>query len=230
MHGRNFVATLAPLGAAIGVGALAMIAPPLALLALGALAAYVLLGASALRVDLVSIAGPAFAALLTGAFLGAPFAIGALFLWRAFADARWSVREASRLAHAAGRPREASRSALLHAWLTPAYGVALVAYTAPHMVAGLPLDLPHLPFWAPLALGVLAAGAVFDWALRRAADWRLGELAAAPTLHLAGHHALFLLAFGLGLDVSAGIVALMAWRLAHAAPLCAAQANFTAVP
>jgi hypothetical protein len=86
------------------------------------------------------------------------------------------------------------------------------------MIAGLPLDLPHAPFWIPLAFGVIAAGAVFDWGLRRAADWRLGELAAAPALHLLTHHAVFLLAFGLTLDVSAGVVALMAWRLAHAAP------------
>jgi hypothetical protein len=96
------------------------------------------------------------------------------------------------------------------------------------MIAGLPLDLPHVPAWVPLALGALAAGAFFDWALARAADWRLGELAPSPAAHLLAHHAVFLLAFGLGLDVSAGIVMLMAWRLAHAAPL--RQASFTAVP
>jgi hypothetical protein len=42
------------------------------------------------------------------------------------------------------------------------------------------------------------------------------------------HHLLFVLAFGLMLDVSAGIVAMLAWRLAHAAP--ARQPSFTAVP
>jgi hypothetical protein len=47
---------------------------------------------------------------------------------------------------------------------------------------------------------------------------------------LATHHAIFLLSFGFALDVSAGIVALVAWRLAHAAPLRAPQASFTAVP
>jgi hypothetical protein len=96
------------------------------------------------------------------------------------------------------------------------------------MIAGLPLDLPHVPVWVPMLTGALAAGALFDWGLRRAADWRLGELAAAPAAHLLTHHALFLMAFGFSLDVSAGIVAIMAWRLAHAAPL--RQASFTAVP
>jgi hypothetical protein len=106
--------------------------------------------------------------------------------------------------------------------------LALVAFTSPHMVAGLPLDLPHVPVWIPLGMGAIAALAFFDWGLRRAADWRLGELAVAPAAHLLTHHAIFLAAFGLTLDVSAGIAALLAWRLAHAAPL--RQPSFTAVP
>lgn len=220
--------TLAPLVAAMGAGAVALIAPPAALLLVAALGAYVLMQPDTLRVDLVALAGPAFATLIVGAFTGLAGAIGVLFVWRLFNDTRWSVREAQRLALAAGRPAEASWKSLAHAWATPVYGLSLVAYTAPHMIAGLPLDLPHVPFWVPLLTGALAAGAFFDWGLRRAADWRLGELAAAPALHLLLHHALFLLAFGLMLDVSAGVVALMAWRLAHAAPL--RQASFTAVP
>jgi hypothetical protein len=92
------------------------------------------------------------------------------------------------------------------------------------MIAGLPLDLPHVPSWVPLGIGALTAGALFDWGLRRAADWRLGELAAAPAAHLLTHHAIFLLAFGFSFDVSAGIVALIAWRLAHAAPLALSAA------
>jgi hypothetical protein len=39
---------------------------------------------------------------------------------------------------------------------------------------------------------------------------------------------MFVAAFGLMIDVSAGVVMLMAWRLAHAAPL--RQPSFTAVP
>jgi hypothetical protein len=118
--------------------------------------------------------------------------------------------------------------ALAHAWMTPIYGAMLVAYTAPHMIAGLPLDLPHVPAWLLIATGVLAAGAVFDWGLQRAADWRLGELARAPAAHLLTHHVVFVVAFGMMIDVSAGVVMLIAWRLAHAAPL--RQPNFTAVP
>jgi hypothetical protein len=114
---------------------------------------------------------------------------------------------------------------LVHAWFTPLFGLALVAYTSPHMIAGLPLDLPHVPAWVVVAALILAVGGIFDWALRRAADWRLGELAVAPASHLAMHHIVFIAAFGLGLDVSAGIVTLIAWRLAHAAPLRFAQAQ-----
>lgn len=202
-----------PLIAALLVGAAAALWPPLALLLLATLGANVLMRGD-VRVDLASLIGPVLAALIVGAFVGLAGAIGILFIWRLYADTRWSVSEAARLASLAGRPAEASWKALVHAWTTPLYGLALVAFTAPHMVAGLPLDLPHVPVWVPLGMGVIAAGAFFDWALRRAADWRLGELAVAPAAHLLTHHVLFLVAFGLMLDVSAGIAALIAWRLA----------------
>jgi hypothetical protein len=204
---------------ALSAGALALVFPPSALLLLAALGARALIGAESLRFDPLTLVGPAFAALIVGAFAGLDGAIGVLFVWRLFADVRWSAGEAARLAAAAGRPAETTAKALAHAWLTPLYGLALVAYSAPHMIAGLPLDLPHVPLWVPLIAGGAAAGAVFDWALRRAADWRLGELASAPAAHLLAHHVVFLLAFGLMIDVSAGVVALIAWRLAHAAPL-----------
>jgi hypothetical protein len=203
-----------PLVAALVAGLAAMAWPPLALLLLAALAANVLMRGD-VQVDLIGLAGPIAAALIVGAFVGLAGGIGVLFIWRLYADTRWSVGEASRLAMLAGRPVEASWKALAHAWMTPLYGLTLVAFTAPHMVAGLPLDLPHVPMWLPVGVGALAGCAFFDWGLRRAADWRLGELAVAPAAHLLTHHAIFLLAFGLTLDVSAGIAALLAWRLAN---------------
>lgn len=215
--------------AAIGAGALALTAPPLALLLLGAMGAFALMRAEAPRLELGSLIGPAFAALIVGALVGLDGAIGVIFVWRLFSDARWSVREAARLAEASGRISETTWRSLLHAWTTPVYGLMLVAFTAPHMVAGLPLDLPHVPLAAVLIAGAFAVGAVFDWALKRAADWRLGELAKAPAAHLLAHHAIFVLAFGLMFDVSAGIVALVAWRLAHAS-IGARQSILTAVP
>lgn len=208
---------------AIGAGALALLAPPAALLALAMLAARALMRGETVRLDVPTLAGPVLAALIVGAFVGLAGAVGVLFVWRLAADVRWSAAQASRLAAAAGRPAEAQWKSLAHAWLTPIYGLALVAYSSPHMIAGLPLDLPHVPYWVPLAAGLLAAGALFDWALARAADWRLGELAPAPSAHLFAHHVVFLLAFGLGLDVSAGIVMLLAWRLAHAGRLAEAR-------
>ncbi|WP_395645458.1 hypothetical protein [Terricaulis sp.] len=220
----------APLLFAFAAGGAALIAPPLALIIVAFLASRVLFRTEPKRIDLAALAGPLFAALIVGAFVGLEGAIGVLFAWRLFVDTRWSVNEAQRLAIAAGRPAETSFSALAHAWLTPIYGLTLVAYTAPHMVAGLPLDLPHLPSLVVMIAGALALVATADWMLRRAADWRLGELAKAPAAHLLTHHALFLAAFGLSIDISAGLVALLAWRLSHAAPLRVAQPSLTAVP
>lgn len=218
MQGRISANATAPLLAALATGAAAFLWPPLALLMLAALGARTLLHAPLQRFDIVSLAGPALAAAMVGAFAGLDGAIGVLFVWRMFADTRWSVGEAARLALQAGRPAEASRKALIHAWFTPLFGVALVAYTAPHMIAGLPLDLPHVPAWVVIASLILAAGGILDWALRRAADWRLGELAVAPATHILTHHIIFIVAFGLMPDVSAGILTMMAWRLAHAVP------------
>lgn len=223
MNGRIPANAFAPLIAALATGAAALVWPPLALLMVAALAARALMHARFTRFNVVSFAGPALAAAMVGAFIGLDGAIGTLFVWRVFSDTRWSVAEAASLALQAGRPAEASRKALIHAWFTPLFGVALVAYTAPHMIAGLPLDLPHVPAWAVVAALILAVGGIFDWALRRAADWRLGELAVAPATQLLTHHIVFIAAFGLMLDVSAGIVAMMAWRLAHAAPLMFAR-------
>lgn len=214
--------------AAASIAMAALVSPPLALLLLAGFGAYVLMRGETLRLDLAALAGPAFAAIAVGAILGLASGIGVIFVWRMYCDTRWSVREAARLAEAAGRPVETSWKSLAHAWLTPLYGLTLVAYNAPHMIAGLPLDLPHVPIWIPMIVGALAVGATFDWALQRAADWRLGDLASGPAAHLLAHHVIFLAAFGFGLDLSAGIFALVAWRLAHAA--LARQPNFTAVP
>lgn len=221
--------SLTALAASLLVGALAIISPPMALLALALLAARALIGGG-VRFDLVAMAPPLAAAVVVGAAFGLAAGIGVVFAWRLFAEARWSIGEARRLAESAGRPAETSWRSLAHAWTTPVYALAIVAFTAPHMVAGLPLDLPHVPFAIPLAAGGVAAFAVFDWALKRAVDWRLGQLAEGPLAHLLAHHTLFLAAFGLTIDVSAGIVALITWRLMHAAPLRAPQASFTAVP
>src|SRR5262245_47873820 len=119
----------APLLVAMCAGAAALVSPPLAMLLLAALGARAIMRSASMRVDLVAIAGPAFAALLVGAFIGLAGAIGVLFVWRLFADTRWSVREAARLACAAGRPAEASWKSLAHAWATPIFGLTLVGYT-----------------------------------------------------------------------------------------------------
>lgn len=199
---------------ALGVGALSMIAPVLALGAISVIGVRALTRARALRFDARALMAPTLAALFVSSYAGLAGAVGVIFLWRIYADCRWSIDAAARLNNSA-KPQ--TWRAQAHAWLTPLCGVCVVAYTAPHMVAGLPLDLPHLPFWVPVLAAALAVGAIFDWALRQAVDWRLGELARAPAAHMATHHLMFALAFGCTIDVSAGIVAMIAWRLTHAA-------------
>ncbi len=222
---------LIALAVAFGAGALALLSPLAAVLALACLATRVLMRAqNAPRFNLASLAGPVLAACIVGSFVGLAGAVGVLFVWRLHADVRWSVGEARRLARACGRPAQSTWRSLAHGWSTPAYALALVAFSSPHVIAGLPLDLPHVPVWVPVAAGCVALIVTADWLLRRAADWRLGEVAVAPTVHMLTHHALFLLAFGMMFDLSAGVVALAAWRLVHAAPFKSAQASLTAVP
>ena len=223
--------SLGALAAAMAVGATALLSPPIALLVLAALAARVLLRADPVpQFNMAMLAGPALAACIVGSFAGLAGAVGVLFVWRMQADVRWSLDEAARLARANGRPAQSTWRSLAHGWMTPVFGLALVAFTSPHVIAGLPLDLPHVPAWVPIVAGAVATIVLADWLLRRAADWRLGEVSVAPTVHLLTHHAMFLLAFSALFDLSAGIVALAAWRLVQAAPFKSAQASLTAVP
>jgi hypothetical protein len=218
------------LAIALTAGLLGALAPLAALLCVAALGARALMGAHDFRFDAYALIGPLLAAVLVGLVVGPAGGMGVLFVWRVQADTRWSLGEAMRLATVSGRPSETTPRAIAHLWMTPLYGLALVAFTSPHMIAGLPLDLPHVPIWIPIAAACVAFVGFADWALRAAADWRLGELALAPALHVLTHHLLFLLAYGITGDVSSGVVALAVWRLVQAAPFGAPQASLTAVP
>lgn len=200
---------------ASGAALAAVIWPPLALLLVSVLAARALAGAWRLP-RIVDIAAPLAAAFAVGAVMGLAAGIGTLFVWRVIADARWSLQEEARLSAITGSARP--RHARLHLYLTPVFALAMVAYTAPHMVAGLPLDLPHVPIWVPIICGLLAGAALFDWAIRCAAEARLDGLAPGPAAHTLAHHAIFLIAYASSQDISAGLMAFLAWRLAYAAP------------
>ena len=78
--------------AAIGVGAIALMAPPVAVLILGAMSALALMRAGTPRLEVGAFAGPAFAAIIVGACVGLDGAIGVVFVWRLFADARFNAR------------------------------------------------------------------------------------------------------------------------------------------
>ena len=219
MQGQNRLSARSgeTFAAASAAGLAAVIAPPAALLALALLLARAVLnGARPTRIKIIDIAAPIAAAAAVAGALGLAAGVGMLFVWRVIADTRWSMAQAARMGAIAGVSR--SRLAQAHMWATPLLGLAIVAYTAPHMVAGLPLDLPHIPGWVPLGCAALAGVALFDWLLRLATEWRLGSLRAAPAAHEAAHHVLFVLAYAAAQDVSAGLVVLIAWRLAHAQP------------
>lgn len=201
--------------AAFATLALGLIAPPLALLALACAVAGVCVTRTALRTSWRDCIGPGAAIAAVGLTWGWDGAMGAVFAWRVIADARWSGREAQRLARTAGAPQD-TRFGALHAWMTPALALAVAAHTAPHVLLGLPLDLPHLPWIAPALLGAATAFALFDWGVRRLAEWRLGGLAAAPAQHALAHHALFLGAYVFSGDLSAGLIAMIVWRLTQA--------------
>ena len=217
----------APLAAAVVTLIAGLIAPPLALLCIAAAAAWALMQphTNTPRVDWPALAAPLLGAAIVGAAAGFDAAMGLLFIWRVAADARWSARQAARLADLSGAPGLSKRDRLVLAG-TPLFGLTMAAYTAPHMLAGLPLDLPHIPILAPIAIGAAALLIVFDWALQRLADARLGLLARAPALHIATHQAVFLAAYVLSPDLSAGFMAVIVWRIACSAR----QASFTAVP
>src|SRR5262249_43534090 len=135
---------LIALAAAFAAGALALLSPLIALLVVGVLGARVLLRVEqAPRFNIAILAGPALAACIVGSFVGLAGAVGVLFVWRLQADVRWSVSEARKLALASGRSGQATWRSLAHGWTTPAYALALVAFSSPHVIAGLPLDLPH---------------------------------------------------------------------------------------
>ncbi|MES1158863.1 MAG: hypothetical protein ABUL42_03110, partial [Terricaulis silvestris] len=63
---------------AFGIGVSALIAPPLALLLLALMGARVAATDSAPRFDLKTTMGPIFAALIAGALVGLPVAIGVI--------------------------------------------------------------------------------------------------------------------------------------------------------
>jgi hypothetical protein len=205
----------APLTAAATL-ALGLASPALAALAAaGAFAIVLARGGVAIdRAALNGLAGPALAMLIAGAAWGGDAAVGVFFVWRVVDDARWSARAGGRLAQVSGRVERGLARA--HYAATPALGLAVAAYSAPHVLLGLPLDLPHAPLIAPLAVGAIAAWALFDWAMRRLADWRLGADDAGATRHALTHHGLFLAAYVASPDISAGLLAMAVWRMSEA--------------
>jgi hypothetical protein len=64
--------------------------------------------------------------------------------------------------------------------------------------------------------GVAYALAAVDWIVRILARWRLGENRPAPVAFDASFHVVILAGFVLSPDVSAGVIALVAYRMALA--------------
>jgi hypothetical protein len=201
---------VAALGLALSAMAAALAAPALGLLVLAGLSAVAMAGGDggrAIRFDRLALAGCAAVAAAAAAG-GLSGATGAAFVWFVVDCARAQGRRAGSAAAGAMAER-------LSRWLAAGFAVLLVAAAAPHVVMGLPLNLPHPPSVMILAVGIVYALATADWTVRVLARWRLGEGRLAPALSPLAFHVLLLAGFGLCTDVSAGLVGLIAYRLAQ---------------
>lgn len=183
------------LGVAIAVALLALLAPLVTaiLLAVAILAAF-LGGRLAERnnpqvAPLLALAGIALGA----AAFGAPGAIGAALIWRSAAEI--------------GRTRE-TQGLSEPLWLAIAYRWAPLA-AALLFRLGAPAELT-------LAMSGLAAVALSDWALRRLAEWRLGEPQPFDTAAYIGAQARVLALVLLIPDAFASLAAFATLTLARA--------------
>lgn len=209
--------SLAAAGAALVALAVSMAAPVAGLLVLAGLVAAALMSnrpVAAWRPDRLAWGGLMVAA-AAGAAAGAPGFVGGLFCWFLADSARAAVRRSAVFAGAAPQ-RISERLPLM---CVAAFAGLLVAAAAPHVVMGLPLDLPHPPMALIVAAGVAYALTAVDWLVRILARWRLGESRPSQTAADASFHAVILAGFVLSNDVSAGVVALIAYRLTLAIPL-----------
>ena len=203
--------TAAATGAALTALIVAILTPIGGLLLLAGLAAGALMATAprlSWRPDRLAWGG-LIAAAAAGAAAGAPGFVGGLFCWFLADSARAAVRRSAACAGAAPYP-VSERLPLI---LVAVFAALLVAAAAPHVVMGLPLDLPHPPMALMVGVGVAYALCAVDAVVRVLARWRLGESRPAQVAADASFHVVVLAGFVLSADVSAGVVALIAYRL-----------------
>ena len=216
---------LATRAAAIGIGlgagglvlAVGLWAAPAAVLCVAAIA---LLAATQVgRMRGRSLAWTDFvgaALTLIGAALdGGAGALGGALLWFVLDAVRASAARGRMLA-AAEAPGQAVRRRA-HLWLLAAFAISVVAIRSPHVLLGLPVEIPHPPAALAAALGAALALSIVDWLVRELADWRLGEPRWVSGLNDVATLVAILAAFVLIDDVSAGVMGVLALRLARPA-------------
>ncbi|MFZ4121037.1 MAG: hypothetical protein ACOYKM_05170 [Caulobacterales bacterium] len=149
---------------------------------------------------------------------GIPGAMGAAFTWLMVDSIRSVFAQSVRVGQM--EPGGYGRNLLrLHLILLPVFAFSLVAAAAPHVLLGLPLDLPHPPVVAVIALGLMTILACAEVLLRGLTRWRLGEPRWLAAAHDMSWLVLILVAFILASDISAGVMGLIAFRLAFLADL-----------
>ncbi len=185
------------------------------------------------------VAALAGAALLGAAWAGfgpgAAIVVALAWRWAAIAGGAASV---ARLydARAAGKGVDAPGLAQAQFWLLPLWGAA-------HHAAGAPISLftltlpalgaPHgLAASVAVLAGIIALTGLGLWAVRRLAEWRLGEVAGPHTLYVCVCQAMFALGFLVSPDLGAGLIGLEIWRGSQELALARLrrQPSFTAVP
>jgi len=195
---------------ALAAGVAASLAPPVAAMALFALAAgnlYLERGALQPLAGLALLAFPAAAALVgahpAGSLLGA-----ALILTLAVFEACAAQRTAQTL----GRVEGAWPAAGF--FISAAIGVLWLAARAPSQIAGLPAPAINAPGWLAAVAGAVWLGQIAVFTAQRVTARRLGERLTPRTLFADAWTLLLPPLLALPADPAAGFAALGAWRLA----------------
>lgn len=198
-------ADVAQMGVAISAGLIALIAPPVAavLLVTGFLQAFVT-DRQTDRLTLTPLL-TLTAIAVAGACFGAPGAVGAALVWRAILEV--------------GRSRE-TQGLSEPLWLAVAYRWAPVS-------AALLFRL-NAPAALTIVVGCVAGVALTDWAMRRLAEWRLGEPQTFDTMAYLGSQARVLALIVFIPDAFASLAAFATLTLARAFERTSAAPRYAA--
>lgn len=138
------------------------------------------------------------------------------FYWQWFHYARqsWGVSRAY-AGKAEHRVEDDPRVAQVVFYLVPLWGVLHRSAQAPAEFLGLPIRFAPVPEFLATAVGVAALTGIGWFVATRIQAWREGRLAAAHTLYMASHFAIFYVGYVLIEDISMGWLVANIWHNAQ---------------